>query len=600
MKNNAKKILQILKELDYVLNSKQKKRAVLVFFVVIISSFFELIGVSAVLPFIQAVIAPEKIMSNLLIEKIMIVLGITSSQGVLLLMGIAMIIIYILKNIYMIFSYYVQYDYSTKIQKELSIKMLNSFMNRPYSYFLNTNSSEVLRGCSTDIVGVYNIISYLISILTECLSIAMIGGFILYTDPFIAIGVLGLMLIVLVGIVLVFKPTIKRAGKKNLELGTLRYKAISQATLGIKEIFVMQRKEEFTEKYVKTADDYRKIQRTYAVLNNSPERIVEGICISGIIGIVCFRLAIFDVDMLEFIPKLGAFAMAAFKVLPSIGKLANRITGIVYERPALENVYNNVRKSDEYDKEMQEYIKEKVEKEQSIEGLEFREQLVIHDINWKYNEQNGYVLNGLNLVLNKGNAIAFIGESGSGKTTLSDIILGLLHPKKGTIEMDGIDIFAIPKQWARIVGYVPQSVFLIDDTVRNNVAFGVRNIKDEDIWDALQRAQLDKFIKTLPNGLDTVVGERGIKFSGGQRQRLAIARALFNKPEILVLDEATAALDNETESAVMEAIESLKGTITMIIVAHRLSTIRNCDKIYEIKGGQAIEREKEEVLKGIV
>lgn len=478
--------------------------------------------------------------------------------------------------------------------------MLDSFMHRPYNYFLDTNSSEVLRGCSTDIVGVYNIISYLISILTECLSMIMIGGFILYTDPFIATGVLALMLIVLVGIVLVFKPTIKRAGKKNLELGTLRYQAISQATLGIKEIFVMQRKEEFTEKYVETADDYRKIQRVYAVLNNSPERIVEGICISGIISIVCVRLVIFDVDMLEFIPKLGAFAMAAFKVLPSIGKLANRITGIVYERPALENVYNNVRKSDEYDKEMQEYIKEKIEKEQKIEKCEFREQLTVCNINWKYDGQKDYVLRNLNLVLNKGNAIAFIGESGAGKTTLADIILGLLRPQKGTIEMDGIDVFAIPKQWARIVGYVPQNVFLMDDTVRNNVAFGARDIRDVDVWDALQRAQLDKFIKTLPKGLDTEVGERGIKFSGGQRQRLAIARALFNKPEILILDEATAALDNETESAIMEAIESLKGTITMIIVAHRLSTIRNCDKIYEIRGGQAIEREKEEVLKGIV
>ena len=162
--------------------------------------------------------------------------------------------------------------------------------------------------------------------------------------------------------------------------------------------------------------------------------------------------------------------------------------------------------------------------------------------------------------------------------------------------MDGIDIYTIPKIWARIVGYVPQSVFLIDDTIRNNVAFGLRDVDDSDIWKALEQAQLKAFVETLPAGLDTIVGDRGIKFSGGQRQRVAIARALFNKPEILILDEATAALDNETEKAVMESIDALQGQITMVIVAHRLTTIRNCDSIYEVKEGKAIRRDKSEVF----
>ena len=215
---------------------------------------------------------------------------------------------------------------------------------------------------------------------------------------------------------------------------------------------------------------------------------------------------------------------------------------------------------------------------------------------WQYEGQTRPVLDGVSFEIHKGQSVALIGTSGSGKTTLSDVILGLLTPAKGSVYMDGIDIYTMPKAWAGIVGYVPQSVFLIDDTIRNNVAFGLRDIDDADIWKALEQAQLKAFVETLPAGLDTIVGDRGIKFSGGQRQRVAIARALFNKPEILILDEATAALDNETEKAVMESIDALQGQITMVIVAHRLTTIRNCDSIYEIKDGKAVKRSKSEVF----
>ncbi|RHP90058.1 ATP-binding cassette domain-containing protein [Firmicutes bacterium AM59-13] len=201
--------------------------------------------------------------------------------------------------------------------------------------------------------------------------------------------------------------------------------------------------------------------------------------------------------------------------------------------------------------------------------------------------------------MKKGESVAFIGESGAGKTTLADIILGLYIPQEGTVTVDGVSIYDIPQDWSRIVGYVPQSVYLLDDTIRNNILFGEKQMDDKKIWDALKQAQLYDFVKTLPDGLNTIVGERGIKFSGGQRQRIAIARALYYNPDILVLDEATSALDNETEEALMESIEALQGLKTLIIIAHRLSTIRNCDKIYEVKDGKIELRNKEEILKGI-
>lgn len=597
MKNNIRTLVTIVKELEFILDKKQKKRMLLVLFVIIISSGFELLGVTAILPFIQAAIDADKVMQNKYIAEIADLLGIVSSGEILILMGVLLILIYILKNTFMLFSYFVQCDYATRVQKELSIKMLKSYMKRPYTFFLNTNSSEIVRGCNEDIEGVYNIFSNLFTIVTELLTIIAIGIFIIYTDPWTAVGVLILMAVAMFGIVAIFKPVMKRAGKENIVAVATKNKVIYQAISGIKEIYVMQRKELFLGAYEEAAETRRKVQRTYDCVNNSPDRIIEGICVSGLIGIVCIRLTM-NVNMTEFIPKLGAFAVAAFRILPSIGKISNRINGLVYRRPALAKVYENMQEAELYEKEREEYTIQNSGQYVFDSKISFESELIIQHVLWKYQNQKTPVLKDATLKIEKGESVAFIGASGAGKTTLADSILGLLKPQQGNIKMDGMDVYAMPMQWAKIVGYVPQSVFLLDDTVRNNIAFGIpeTEVQDDMIWDALERAQLKEFIKRLPEGLETIVGERGIKFSGGQRQRIAIARALYNKPEILILDEATAALDNETETAVMESIEALQGQITMIIVAHRLTTIRNCDRIYEIKNGVAVECKKEEVL----
>lgn len=597
MKNNFKTIIQMVKELNYILNKGQKMRVFFVLFVILISSTLELLGVTAILPFVQALLTPEKLMGNPWISKFMDIFGISSDKGLLLLLGVGLILIYIFKNLYIIFSYYVQYDFSTRVQKDLSVKMLTSYLRRPYDFFLDTNSAEILRGCGSDTSGVYTIISCLTTIITELLTIMMIGLFIIVTDPWTAIGILLLMLVVMLGMIGIFKPVMKRAGKKNIEAATRKNKAIYQTISGIKEIFVMQRKELFLEEYKEASEVSRKVQRTSDFLGSCPDRIVEGICVSGLIGIVCIRLTM-NANMIDFVPKLAAFAMAAFKILPSIGKITSRVNALVYQRLALMKVYDNMKEADAYVEQQTDYIKNSSVYHTEKRNIDFCEKLEISHVFWKYSNQKEPVLTDTTLSIEKGQSIAFIGASGAGKTTLADIILGLLHPQKGTVVMDGMDVYAMPEEWAKIVGYVPQAVFLMDDTVRNNISFGLPEelIEDEKIWDALERAQLKSFIETLPKGLDTIVGERGVKFSGGQRQRVAIARALYNRPEILVLDEATAALDNETETAVMESIDALQGQITMIIVAHRLTTIRNCDKIYEIRDGKAVERTKKEVL----
>ena len=595
---NLKKLGHVFSELNYILDNKQKRGAIIVLIIVILASALELLGVSAILPFVEAVTAPDDLMQKLYIQKVMYILNIKSASELLILMGVALIIIYLCKNLFLIYSYYVQYDYSSRVYTDLSMKMLHSYMSRPYEFFLNVNSAEIMRGCSSDTNDLYGVLFNLIQMMAECLSVAMIGIYLIYLDPIIAVGALALVLVVGVAMIYFFKPIFKRIGNLALQANTNKTKCIYQIATGVKELFVTQRKEIFEHQFKDATIAEQKIARKRDTINSSPDRITEGICVSGIIGIIVIRLLLQDDGMTTFIPKLAAFAMAAFKIFPSVGKITNRMNNIVYRIPALENVYNNVIEAETYDKEWRNSSNvdiEEVDKEKEF----FCNNINIKNITWKYSGANNETLYCANMRIEKGQSVGIIGPSGAGKTTLSDILLGILKPQEGNVLVDGVDIFSAKKQWANEVGYVPQNVFLMDDTIRNNVLFGLEDCgasTDDEIWRALEQAQLKSYVENLPLGLDTIVGERGIKFSGGQRQRIAIARALYSNPQLLVLDEATAALDNDTEEAVMEAIESLQGKITMVIVAHRLSTIQNCDAVYEVRDGKISLKNKDEIL----
>lgn len=589
--NNIKKVVGVIKRLKYVLKNQHKGQAIKVIVVMVISTFLELLGVSAILPFVEAVTKPDDLMKKQYIIFFCNIFNIRDTKDVLLMVGLAIILIYVIKNLFMMYAYYIQYDFSSKVSMDLSLEMLDAFMKRPYEFFLNVNSSEVLRGCISDVVGIYTILYSLISLATEVLSICLIGIYLIYTDPWIAISIIALLSLSLCGMFYVFKPIFKKIGKKYLEVATRKTKEVFQITSGIKDIYVNQRKTIFRDRYANAVNEERKINRIRETLSQCPDRIIEGVCVSGIIGIICVRLMFQDDSIMTFVPKLAVFAMAAFKVFPSVGKITTKLNTIVFQIPALDNVYENIKDSEEYEKNQGDYIQKYGTFRKATNEVSFQNSISIQNIAWKYGDQKQFVLSNVSLEIKKGQSVGLIGPSGSGKTTLSDIILGLLIPQQGSVLMDGIDIYTMPKQWAKIVGYVPQTIFLMDDTVRNNILFGLRDENDDGIWRALEKAQLKSFIKSLPQGLDTIVGERGVKFSGGQRQRIAIARALYSEPEILVLDEATAALDNETEAAVMEAVESLQGKVTLIIVAHRLSTIRKCDVVYEIKDGKATQKE---------
>lgn len=283
--------------------------------------------------------------------------------------------------------------------------------------------------------------------------------------------------------------------------------------------------------------------------------------------------------------------------MPSLGAISSGMNTITMNIPLMEKTYQILNEVSELEKAE----KGKKITESKYKDIEFKQEIKVDNISFCYPNSEENVLEDASVIIKKGESVAFIGPSGAGKTTLSDIILALLKPSKGKILMDGIDIEELGGTWNRIIGYVPQTVYIVDDSIRNNIAFGEEKgtINDEDVWQALKVAQLDEFVRGLPRGIDTRVGEFGVRFSGGQRQRLAIARAMYHNPEILVLDEATAALDNETENEVMKAIEALQGYKTLIVVAHRLTTVKKCDEIYEVRDKKIIKRNKADVLKGI-
>ena len=297
-------------------------------------------------------------------------------------------------------------------------------------------------------------------------------------------------------------------------------------------------------------------------------------CVTGLLIVVVIRL-LCGVELDNFIPTLSVFAIAAFRMLPSFNRITNNMNTVMFNRTAVDRIYSDLKQSEQYlgEKCLKTTAEVDFQKEISVEGLVFT-----------YPKADKPVLNKVSLKIPKNTSVAFIGPSGAGKTTLADLVLGVLEPQCGKILVDGKNIQSGMDSWHKKLGYIPQSIYIMDDTLRNNVAFGVleEDIDDVKVWKALEEAQLKDFVGTLEDGLDTNIGEGGMRLSGGQRQRIGIARVLYNDPQVLVLDEATSALDTETESAVMEAIENFNGKKTMIIIAHRLSTVKNCNIVYKV------------------
>lgn len=582
----TKKVFEVIKKFMYILDRQQKMWGCVVFFLSFIGALAETLGVSVILPLVQVMIDPNALLEDERVAKIADIFHITEGIELLVPITIGVILIYALKNFYMLFLTYVRTKYSCKIQRELSVKMMKYYMRRGYLFFVQHNTSELLRGITTTPNNTFQVLSYVLKLLSELLTVVSICFFIMITDTRMAAVMAVLIVLCLFIVIFGFKNMMRKFGKKYHDFCVKVSKASHQAFQGIKEVLVMNRQDYFVKEYEDAYIQQQRASVRKTIATESPAYFIEVVCVAGILISVCIQSMRAE-DMKSMIPTLAAFAVGAFRILPSLGRISSAVNNIIFYVPAIQEMYDNFKKVEENEHEEEERLDEN-----SGEKLEFHQEIVLKGIDWKYPGTDKYILKDVNMTIHKGESVAFVGASGAGKTTLADIFLGLLIPEKGDILVDGRSVLRTKGKWGRMIGFVSQAFYLNDDTIRNNVAFGIptKNIKDEMVWQALEQAQLKETVEKLPKGLDTVVGERGLRFSGGQRQRLAIARALYYNPEILILDEATSALDTETESAVMEAIEALQGHKTLVIIAHRLTTIKNCDTVYEIGDTKAVKK----------
>lgn len=595
MINNIKSFFSIFRKLFYILDKQQKRQGVCVAFNMLIVSFLDTLGVAAILPFISALTEIETVKCRWYTKWFMNFFHISSDTGLMVAIGVGIICLYIVKNLYSWLYQCMLIKYQCCIQHDLSVIMLKSYMSRPYSFFRNTNSSIIQRGIDADVVAVYNVISNVFTLVSQTVTIILISLFLLRQDVEMAVALLIAGIICVVVLVLVFKKKITLSGNEFFKSNSARISSSYQIITGIKEIYVMQRRENFISQYDKAYGDYTHAMIEKNKVNAAPIRVVETIFVSIVIGMVCIKLMM-GMNPVTYVPQLATFAVAGFRMLPMLTAIPSCTNELIFYYPMLSETYGNIsqareRKNSKFDNTID---------DENEYGYTFNQSLCIKNVSYCYEDGIKNVLDNLNLEIKKGEMVGVIGESGAGKSTLAEIIMGLDKPTKGAIVADNRDIYAMPKAWSKTIGYIPQTVFMIDSTIRNNVTFGIDEdeISDKKVWDALRKARIEDFVRSLPDGLDTMIGERGIKFSGGQRQRVAIARALYYDPAILVMDEATSALDSETETAVMESINDLQGKKTLIIIAHRLTTIKRCDKIYVIEDGKAVLKSKKDVFGG--
>lgn len=585
---NIRTFGQLFNQLMHILNRKQKRQFLLLIFGTVVVGVFEVLGVGAIIPFILVMLSPKEFMQNQYVQYLTGILGISEYRQVLLLVAVCIILVYLVKELVIIMINYFQCAFRNKLERDLSNVMLEHYLHQDYLFHVNTNSSEIVRSVHSDVSGVASVVDGFSGLFCETFSTVLIGVFLISINPVMAIILLLLSGLTSLGIIMVFKRKITTSGVECRSAFQKKIQYIQQAENGIKDIIVKQKYGYFMDCFRQYSQEACYYNTVYLTIGKMPNRIVEVVFIAGLLFAAVFCTGDGQ-NASMFVTQLGVFGVAATRILPSISNIAIHMNNLIYFRPTVEATYEN-RKN---------HAEESYAVAQAVDGKgSFRDKICIHNVSWKYAENADYVLKNISLDIHRGEAVALIGASGSGKTTLADILLGLLKPVQGTITVDGRDIYENPFMWSGMVGYVPQSLFLLDDTIRNNIAFGVlqEEIEEDKIWKALEEAQLGEMVERLPDGLDTNLGEQGLKISGGQRQRIAIARALYPDPDILVLDEATSALDTEVESAVMESVDALRGRKTLIIVAHRLSTIRKCDKIYEVVDKGLTLKSKEDIF----
>ena len=519
------------------------------------------------------------------IAAIFDVLNLHNRTGFLAATSVLLAAMYAFKCLYFVFQTYMQERVVYGIMNDVQSGLVERFMNHSYTYYLNVNSGEFIRIIGDDTDKTFSLLVIVINFISEFVVAVILSLAIFALSPGITIAMLAVLITMVVLINLKIKPEMKKYGVLNQNSNEGMNKWLLQMIQGVKEIFVFKKKNFFIKKYNQNGLKRTISLSRFQLWRDLPRYVLEACCMGTVflvIGVVLYNGGNTIESML---PALAAMAMAAVRLFPAVNRMLLGLSQISFYEPMLDRVgaYMKSAQDDEA------YIADDTYYDNNVDQKPFSSSIELKNVYYQYPNRNDAVLSDASIKIERGTAVGIIGVSGEGKTTLIDIILGLLEPASGEVLIDGDDIGDVKDGWLSNVGYIPQNIFMLDDNIRANVAFGEEEINDDAVWEALREASLDEFVNSLDDKLDTRIGERGVQLSGGQRQRIGIARALYHNPEVLIFDEATSSLDNKTEKNILETINTLHEQKTIIIIAHRLNTIEFCDYVYRVSDGRIVK-----------
>ena len=580
--------MEIYNKIRFILSHSQAKFFLLLFFLMLIGMVFETFGIAMIFPILIAITTEGVVDTYPIIGSIISSFGIDPSRRGIVIFGVfLMIFIYTLKTFYLLFLSYKQDKFTAGLTVSISKTFFSGYMHLPYPFHIQRNSAELIQNIKDEVFGFVATLTSVMSLMSELLVIIGLGVLLTIIEPY-AFLFMALTLITFSSVYYVLtRKLLSKWGAIRMKHNVQSLKNLQQGLGGVKDIKLLGRESLFINEYEYNMSQRARVGVFYGIVQSIPRSMLELLMVVGM-GLVVLVTMVSEGRAVEsIIPSLGVFAMAAFRIMPSANKIIGSLQVLRFNLPMLDKLFEEKKLFDNPSKSN--------EKKSAI----FKKSIKISNLEFTYVGAKTPSLSGLNIIIPAGKSVGFIGPSGAGKTTLIDIILGLLTPTKGKILIDEKNIQVDTREWQNLIGYIPQDIFLTDDSLRNNIALGVNEdeINDEWIESAVNKSELKDFIKELPNKLETIVGEHGVKLSGGQRQRIGIARALYHNPPVLVLDEATSSLDNKTESSVMKSINALHGQKTIIIITHRLSTISYCDYVYKLNKGKIVEHgEYEKVI----
>ncbi len=579
---------KIISKLNKLLSPEQKRHMALLTVMMIIGALLQTAGVGMLVSVVNIVIDPVKSADSQIARIFYDIIGKSSEEGYRIFqytVMVSMILVFVVKNLFLYIQQKAMYAFVYRNQFSTSERMMRNFVRRDYEYYLNADTAVVQRSITSDVNNMYALILAILQLISDGFVSLCVCAFCLAQSGLMTITLAAVLILLLFIIKKVLKPVMYKAGKDNQDFYSGLFKWISQSVMGIKEVKIFGREQYFVDSYNRCGNGYVNAVQKYSLYNSIPKLLIEAVCVSVMMIYMIVMIAL-GRGSEALISDFATLAAAALVLLPAVNRINNQINSMSYFEPFLMNVSDNLQEDIDDSNTDMTFASD-------VPKLELKENISFDGITYSYPGSDVKILDKADLTIPIGSSIGIVGTTGAGKSTLVDILLGLLKPSEGVIRADGADIRDNYRSFLRNVGYIPQMIFMLDDTIRNNVAFGIAPEEQDEgrIWEALREAALDDFVRSLPEGLDTSIGERGIRISGGQRQRIGIARALYGDPEVLILDEATSALDNETESLIMESIGRFMGRKTLVIIAHRLQTIEKCDMVFRVGDGR-ITRER--------